>query len=173
MMAPSHRLFAATSYAALAVVTRQPLPAVLIGSLVATATAAGATSPDVDLTRPMILAGKALGPLGFLVAHRRGLTHCWVVVAVLWRWWLPTLDSTLGWAAIALLIGWASHIVGDAIFGKVPLLWPGGPMVGLGLKTDGWLEHGPRWLPVSPLRAVLGSALAVAVIMSVRATMEV
>jgi hypothetical protein len=46
------------------------------------------------------------------------------------------------WAAIALLVGWVSHLAGDLLFGRLPLLPWGGLRVGLGLDTGGFIETG-------------------------------
>ena len=55
-----------------------------------------------------------------------------------------------------------SHLVGDAIFGHIPLLPWAGPTIGLGLDTGGTVETGrTRWgvLPFSPARAALAAGL--------------
>lgn len=164
MLGPSHRLFAAASATAYAVWVDGLLDPVVVGlsAVVATASAAGWSSPDVDQTRPWEALARALGPAGKLLAHRRGITHWWALPVVAWWLWLPSLAPEAGWAARALLLGWASHIVGDALFGRVPVTPGWGPMFGLGLRTGGWVERGFR-LPVvgqvSPLRTVCVAAL--------------
>lgn len=159
MLARSHRLFAATAYAGYGVATHQTLVQVGLGALIATATSAGWSSPDLDQSQPVTLLGRALGPAGRLVSHRIGVTHWWVLPVAAWKWWLPSLDPSLAWAVTALLLGWASHIVADAPFGKVPLLVPGwGPMVGFNLKTGGKIEEGFGRIR-SPLRTVLAAGL--------------
>lgn len=161
MLGASHRLTAVATYTAYSTwAAPQPLTTTILGALIATATSAGWGSPDIDQTKPFTLAGRALGPAGKLVAHRRGITHWWAIPVALWWWWLPTLiDPRPTWAATALLIGWASHIAGDGIFGRIPVIPGYGPMVGLRLDTGGFFEEGhPTWMPISPLRTGLIAA---------------
>lgn len=142
MMGPQHRLFGALAGALTASVAGQEWPLVAMTALVATSTAHGWSSPDMDQTGPWQALARLSGPLGPMLAHRR-LTHWWALpVAV---WWLIGVYVPAGaaWPAYALLAGWVSHLVGDFVFGKLPLLPWGGPKVGLGFKTGGWLENGP------------------------------
>lgn len=164
MLGPSHLLFGATTYAAYGVYTHAPLTQVIIGAVAATATSSGILSPDMDQRKPFEWARTVLGPAGRLLAHRRGVTHWWIIPVALWLWWLPLLDPSTRWAATALIIGWASHIIGDGIFGRIPLLPGWGPTYGLGIHTGQWVEEGPSWFPVSPLRTVLVATLGVLLI---------
>lgn len=160
MLGPSHRLTAAVAYAGWATWQHESPTSLAIGALIATATSAGWASPDMDQTKPFEWARTVLGPAGKLLAHRRGLTHWWALPVASWMWWLPLLGPSNRWAATALLIGWASHLAGDAIFGRVCLTPGWGPMFGLRLHTSGWVEEGhPRWFPISPLRTLLVVAL--------------
>ena len=164
MLGPSHLLLGATTYAAYGVYTHAPLTQIALGAVVATATAHGVLSPDMDQRVLFTATQEALGPISRPIEHRQ-ITHLWWLPVVAWVWWLPVLDAGTVWAATALLIGWFSHIVGDFVFGgkkKIPLLLPGwGPRVGLPLRTDGWIEEGhERWtLGLSPLRIVLVASL--------------
>lgn len=97
------------------------------------------------------------GPL-----QHRGLTHWWVLPAAAWiaaqrlepgAWWL-----------LALVVGWASHLVGDLVFGQADRYChrgPGVPLgpwfwhVGVGLKSGG-----PGESLIAPLVAVLAVAWA-------------
>lgn len=165
MLGPSHLLFGATTYVAYSTLyAHQPLTQVVIGAVVATAVSDGVLSPDMDQRALFTATQEALGPASRPIGHRQ-VTHLWWLPVLAWWRWLPTLDSDTRWAATALLIGWASHILGDFVFGgrkKVPLLLPGwGPRVGLPLRTDGWVEEGhEKWtLGLSPLRVALTLAL--------------
>lgn len=162
VLGPSHRLTAAAAGAAhtLWVLGDTDPTTVALAAVVATAASAGWSSPDMDQTKPFDVARTLLGPAGKLLAHRRGITHWWFIPAVLWLWWLPAIDPATRWAAAALIVGWSSHIVGDAIFGKVPVTPGYGWMVGLSLRTGGWVEQGSVWTGgLSPLRLVLTAAL--------------
>lgn len=161
MLGPSHLLFGAATYTAVGVLYQHaPLTQVIIGAVAATATSSGVLSPDMDQRAPFEWARTILGPASKLLAHRRGITHWWAIPVIAWVWWLPTIIPSAQWAATALIIGWASHIIGDGIFGRIPLLPGWGPMYGLSIRTGQWVEEGPSWCPVSPLRTVLVVALA-------------
>lgn len=160
MLGASHRLLGVltwTSYATF--VEPQSVTQLALGAVVTLATSAGPGSPDLDQSKPIVVLGDALGPLGRLVSHRRGLSHWWVLPALAWWWWLPRLDASMSWTVAALLIGWSSHVVGDAVFGRVPITPGWGPMVGLGLDTGGWIEQGWKRFRVSPLRTLLVLAI--------------
>ena len=43
---------------------------------------------------------------------------------------------------MAVLVVWVSHLLGDAIFGKIPVAPWGGWYVGVGLGTGGFIESG-------------------------------
>lgn len=156
VLGPSHLLFAANAWAGYALWTHQPIGQLALGAVVATAVSDGVLSPDMDQRKPFEVARTVLGPAGRLLAHRRGITHWWVLPVAAWLWWLPLLDPATRWAATALIVGWASHIVGDAVFGRIPLLPGWGPMYGVGVHTGGWVEKGGQWtLGLSPLRVLL------------------
>jgi hypothetical protein len=80
--------------------------------------------------------------------QHRGLSHWWGLPAVACL--LPVLvPGPLRWIAWVLVAGWASHLLGDLIFGKacpftgrgpgIPV-WPWWGHVGVGLDTGGALE---------------------------------
>jgi membrane-bound metal-dependent hydrolase YbcI (DUF457 family) len=114
---------------------------VVVGAVVAGSCAHGRLSPDCD-RYPL---------LGRLVpGGHRGLTHWWPVPIT--GLWAASFAGPYRWLAVAVVVGWASHILGDAVFGRVPL-WPrlrrrGRSrwfVGGVGLKTGGMLE---RWVAV-------------------------
>jgi len=154
MMGKQHRLFAALGGAWLATEAGQPWQVVIMAALAASSTADGWSSPDMDLTGPF-RAVSALG-LGWLFGHRK-ITHWWAWPALAHWWWFPALPDA-GWQGVSpsglaqiMLIGWVSHLASDAVFGTVPLA-PWGWNVGLGLKTDGWIETVPvRWATIGLL----------------------
>lgn len=131
-----HLAVAALSAATVSWQLDQPLWQRALSPVVALATA---MAPDVDNTRwwqeirqhvPVKVVRKAL--------NHRGITHSWLVPVGLWF----TQDSP-AWAFVALVVGYASHLVADALFGKtgVPLLgW--GWHFGLRLPMGARLENG-------------------------------
>lgn len=158
MMGPTHRLFGAACGAGVSLWAGQSETMVLMAGLVASATSHGWSSPDVDQSRPWVAVRRALPGSGRWMNHRTGITHWWGLALAAWLCIELLLPSEALWPARALLVGWCSHLVGDAIFGRIPV-WPGGPMVGVGLRTDGFLESGKlgryRILPISPLKIAL------------------
>lgn len=162
MMGPTHRYFGALCGAAVTSWQGQLWPTVAMTALVATATSNGWSSPDMDQTHPWRRLARLSGPFSHLLAHRC-LTH-WFGLPVA-AWWLVGSYAPPGiqWPAHALLIGWASHLLGDFIFGRVPLLpWGGRWQWGLGLTTGGFLETGrARWitLPGGPTRLIIVAGL--------------
>ena len=163
MLGPSHRVFGALCGAAVATVQGADFQTVAMTAIVATATAHGWSSPDMDQTKPWQAVGRALpGPLGALMAHRR-LSH-WVGLPAAAWWGITQMPAGSQWPFTALLIGWVSHLLGDMIFGAVPLLPWGAWPVGLRLDTGGVLEtgrtkHGRRVLPFAPARVLIGAGL--------------
>ena len=139
MLGPQHRIFGGLCGAAVATYQGGSFTIIAMTAIVATASAHGWSSPDVDQTRPWRDVARALpGPLGHAMKHR-GISHWpgWVVLA----WFgIANMPADTRWALMALLIGWTSHIVGDIVFGKVPLLPWGAVNVGLGLDSGGFLE---------------------------------
>lgn len=147
----THRLLGACSGAAVAGAAAWPWPHVVLGGLLATVTAGGRTSPDVDQHYLWYLADKILpdewlgnnGPL-----QHRGIAHWWGLPAtaalVVWS----TVPARWTWLAYALLVGWSSHLVGDYLFGRAGQgRGPGIPFApwwnhrGLGLAVGGLFER--------------------------------
>lgn len=167
MMAATHQSFAALAGASFAAVTGQPFPLVVLTAVVATATSHGWLSPDVDQTGAWRAVSRfAIGPLRRFFTHRYGLSHWWGIPVV--AFWLSyELPEQAQWAAVALIIGWVSHLAGDFLFGKLAVFPWGWWKIGLGLRTDGVLESGKvqawgrdrRMLTFSPARVVIGAAL--------------
>jgi hypothetical protein len=165
MMGPTHRLLGALTGAGYAAATGQPWPIVVLTAGIATTTSSGRFSPDGDQS----WWPKVTGFAPTWVHRHRGLLHWWgipVGAALI----VPALSPLVHWAAVALIAGWASHLVGDFFFGKaardhgpgIPLA-PWGCYAGVGWKTDGILESGRRIGPLripSLTRAVLTVALA-------------
>lgn len=177
MMAPTHRQLGATWWLVLTVGANHagahihPATA-LAGAVVAARCSYGRWSPDADTTW---LAG-----LGHRQATHRPGTAGWLTVVTLTVWlavWLaagpPTPILDILWAPVT---GWWSHLLGDAIFGRIPVAESTGRAlaavlprvlprraaghvlhrsrrgrqsywVGLGLDTDGLVERGNRRLP--------------------------
>jgi hypothetical protein len=139
MMGPQHRIFGGLCGAGVATYQGGTFTIIAMTAIVATASAHGWSSPDVDQTTPWRNFARALpGPLGRAMKHR-GITHWpgWVVLA----WFgIQSMPGETQWALTALLIGWASHIVGDVVFGKIPVTPWGSGLIGMGLDTGGLLE---------------------------------
>lgn len=152
MLSSTHRLTGTAAGLTLATVLQAGPGYAAMMAGIATLTAAGVTSPDidqrggwrlVDRLLPDELAGHA-GPL-----RHRGVTHWWglpVIVGYLVR---PTVPQQWRWLTAAALIGWCSHLVGDFVFGKANTRQgrgPGIPLapwwwhIGIGLDTGGTLE---------------------------------
>ena len=170
-MAPTHRALGAAWWLAGCLTLNAAGPGLvnpvmaLTGAAIAPVFAAGRASPDADMTW--------LSDLGHRQGTHRPRTAAWLTVATAvacgaaWLWlWLNgrgDLDPLLPvvWAPVT---GWWSHLLGDAVFGRIPLgrrtgalalrvLGPslvkrsGGRQaywIGVGLDTDGLLERGNR-----------------------------
>lgn len=154
MMGPSHRLFGALFGATYASMIAADTPTLVASTIISTTMAYGASSPDMDQTKTWKKFSTHSGLSG-LLAHRH-LTHWWGL-AVLAVFPILGLAPETRWVFWALWLGWVSHLVGDFIFGKIPLLPWGRPYFGIGLKTDGWIEKGA--LGISPLRIMIVVAL--------------
>jgi hypothetical protein len=153
MMGLTHRLAgvcAGLAYAQLAHL--RPLEA--FGSMVvAAATAAGSTSPDLDQkwawhAADDVLPDEVLGHGGPM--RHRGLAHWWGLPAVAAILLPPLVPISLRWAVWAAIMGWSSHLIGDFLFGKPAVMQgrgPGIPLapwwghVGIGMDTGGRLER--------------------------------
>lgn len=167
MMGRSHRILGALAGATYATTTGQPPSMVVLTALVATTTSNGPTSPDGDQTGQWWPA--LTGILPTWVRRHRGLLHWWGLPFAAW-FLVPHLPTEAHWVGYALIVGWASHLFGDALFGRIPLA-PWGCTWGVGLDTDGPLESGVRilgWRTPSALRVVLLTALAYVLIVGTR-----
>ncbi|HEX5347875.1 MAG TPA: metal-dependent hydrolase [Pseudonocardiaceae bacterium] len=146
MMGPSHRVAGVAAWLAVAETAGLTALPAAAGAVIAAATSHGRLSPDMD-RYPFL--GRVI-PGG-----HRGITHWWPVLALfavlLWTpapWWI----------AGALATAWGSHILADAVFGRVPVWWARGKWEchGLGFKTGGPVE---LWLAV-PVFTVVAVWLA-------------
>ena len=124
-------------------------PWLTIGSgLIATALAAGITSPDVDQAWPE----QHHGPL-----KHRGITHSWILPALAWWLFQPTTSSLAG----LLIAGWCSHLAADFVFGHA--YWHRGRKVrGPGIPLAPWWWHIGVGLPSSGPAATITAALTLA-----------
>ena len=142
MMGPTHRLFGGLAGVTLATYTDQPWSMVAMSGIVATASAHGWLSPDVDQTKPWVAVRKKLPSFcDQLMNHRTGLSHWWALPALAWWQGIGHLPPDAVWFATVLLVGWVSHLIGDFIFGELALFPWGGPTFGLRLDTGGWIEN--------------------------------
>jgi hypothetical protein len=169
MLGPTHRLFGAACGGGVAVAAGWPAWQAAAAAALAAVTAAGALSPDLDQRGPWraadgVLPDEALGAGGPM--RHRGLTHWWGLPAVAAAA-MQAAPAAWQWAAWALLAGWASHLVGDFVFGKasrgrgpgVPLMpWWG--HVGLGLDCGGPAEGATRAVALPLALGWLGLAAA-------------
>lgn len=142
MMGPTHRVFGALCGAAVATYQGETFTMIAMTSLVATATAHGWSSPDVDQTEPWETVRAVLPRPAAKLMNHRALTH-WIGVPALAWLGFGQLPPEAHMPAFALLIGWCSHLLGDFIFGVIPLLPWGSPKVGVGFKTGGFVE---KWI---------------------------
>jgi hypothetical protein len=157
-MRPTHVIGGAYAGAGLAWAQHQPWWVMATSAAIAAAVAPG---PDVDQRRwwrtlDRWVPDEWLGWGGPL--QHRGITHFWGVPAAAA---LAVMAFTPGlWVAWAILAGWVSHLLLDAVWGMaspwdhrgpgIPLL-PWSHHVGLGLDTGGALETVARWvLSVAP-----------------------
>lgn len=113
------------------------------GVLVASVFAHGRLSPDAD-RYPLMRR--------FIPGGHRGITHWWLLPVlgfIAARMYVPLEWQ---WAPLAVVAGWASHIVADAVFGRVPIYPRRGRWArwGVGLRTGGTLE---KWAAVPALFA--------------------
>lgn len=112
-----------------------PLAVAAATAAVATLTAGGNLSPDLDQSSWW----RAI-PHTPLMSHRVGLSHWWGLPVLAWLFLLPRLPVELSVIGTAAVVGWASHLVADLPFGRLAVFPWGGPKVGLRLKTGGLVE---------------------------------
>jgi len=156
MNGTTHRLLGASSGVALGTVAGWGWPQIVAAGWLATLTASGPTSPDLDQHRlwhllDRLLPDEWLGRNGPL--QHRGLAHWWGLPASAGALAWSSLPNRYVWLAYALLAGWASHLVGDWFFGRPGQgRGPGIPFApwwnhrGLGLAVGGILERVVAWL---------------------------
>jgi hypothetical protein len=156
MLASTHRLTGTAAGLSTAIAIGATPVQILLSGALASVTAAGVTSPDIDQQGGWKLADKLLpdewlghgGPF-----RHRGLAHWWGL-PVLAAWFgLPAVPDELRWFALALLVGWISHLLGDFLFGKANRRQGRGPGIpvapwwwylGIGLDTGGSAERFTR-----------------------------
>lgn len=134
ILGPQHRLAGAAAGAGYATFVGAPYVVVVATALIATVSAGGPLSPDLDQSR-----------WWRSIPHWRGMKHRgvmhwfgWPVLA--WVFGVPALPASLTVVGAALTIGWASHIAADLLFGRVPLTPWGAAPFGLKLDTGGLVE---------------------------------
>jgi hypothetical protein len=159
MMGPTHRLAGSLAGVAVSSVAGQPWSIVAMSGLVASATSHGWASPDIDQTEPWVMARRALPSPADRLLNHRALSHWWGL-PVAAAWFAGGLPAEAAWPAWMLIVGWSSHLVGDFVFGKIPVLpFPDSPTVGLGLDTGGFLETGRvrsrTVIPFGPARVLI------------------
>lgn len=129
-----HLAFAALTASTVSWELHQPLWQRALSPVVALATA---MAPDVDNSRWWQQIRKRVPSHVVRSALRhRGLTHSWLMPVLIWK-----SQAEPSWVFVALVAGYASHLLADALFGEtgVPVLlwwWH----VGLRLPMAGWLE---------------------------------
>jgi len=134
----THRLFAASVSLAVSTNAGTPTWQGTAAAVIATASAAGWTSPDADQSWLRRAPG-----------GHRGLTHWWGIPAMAAVATLVLVPPEVAWALWALLLGWGSHLVGDFVFGERPKGIPMSPWwayAGLGLNSGGGFERLLRWV---------------------------
>lgn len=134
MMGPQHRLAGAAAGAGYATYVGAPYVVVVATTLIATLTAGGSMSPDMDQS------GWWRSIPHWQGMRHRGVSHWfgWPVLA--WVYGVTALPASLTVVGTALVIGWGSHILADLPFGKVPLTPWGSVRVGLTFDTGGFTE---------------------------------
>lgn len=159
MMGTSHRLLGTLAGVTVASAAGQSVAQVVFSGLIASATSHGWASPDMDQSEPWVAVRRRLPDDVARLLNHRELSHWWVL-PVLAGVAVGVLPEDSRWTAVVLLTGWVSHLVGDFVFGELPL-WPGGRAVGLGLDTGGFWETGrfeiagqAHHIPFGPVRVL-------------------
>lgn len=165
---PTHRQLGFLAGAAVALGDHQPVVGVALSGVYASASAHGWLSPDVDQTEAWMRVRQVARPLlprskQRLLNHRY-LSHWWGL-PVVGGYAVSLLPPEFAWSALMLVVGWASHLVGDFVFGEgphggIPLL-PWGRHVGLHMDTGGFWETGVarsrKWrIPFAPTQVLIG-----------------
>lgn len=165
MMGNTHRIFGFLAGAAVASAEGATTTGeVVIAGLIASAVSHGSFSPDMDQTDWWRSLSRVTQGAAGMGQHRHGLSHWWGVPVIAWWYIVTFLPDHTHWAGLALVAGWTSHLLGDLIFGTLSLSPTGhGPRLGLGLKTDGFLEagkvhyRGREWtvIPFGPTKVLI------------------
>ena len=131
-MGPTHRVAAVAAWLAVAPVLPLAPWQVVAGAVVAGAAGNGRLSPDAD--QAYYLSSK------FIPGGHRGITHFWVIPLAMFAAGLRAGDQ--GWWILAAAVAWASHILADTPFGRVPVWYGkhGWVRAGWHLKTGGKIE---------------------------------
>ncbi len=69
-----------------------------------------------------------------------------VVIAGLWLVLHVLEGRGYEWFPLAAAAAWGSHLLADAIFGRIPLLILGGRRVGFTFKTGGRVDAAVTWV---------------------------
>jgi hypothetical protein len=148
MKGTTHRLLGACSGVTLGMSSGWGWPQIVAAGWLATLTAGGRTSPDLDQHRAWntldrFLPDEWLGNNGPM--QHRGIAHWWgvPVTAAVVAWSL--VPHRYVWLAFALIVGWASHLVGDYLFGRP------GQGRGAGIPFAPWWNHRGLGLAVGGL----------------------
>jgi hypothetical protein len=154
-MAPAHHLAGFATGAALATAAHQPVWVAVASACLASVTAGGVLSPDVDQFKvwralDRWLPDEWLGEGGPL--QHRGLSHWWGIPAGVAAW---LYVSGGPWWAWMLLAGWVSHLVADWAFGQAGVgsrpRHPAAAVVGASRPRRG------RWRAARAVRAGSGA----------------
>lgn len=155
MKGMTHRLLGACSGVALGTAAGWQWPQIVAAGWLATLTAGGRTSPDIDQHGlwglvDRILPDEWLGNNGPL--QHRGIAHWWGLPVGAFAASWSMLPADWAWVVYALLAGWTSHLGGDYLFGRpgagrgagIPFA-PWWNHRGIGLAVDGVLERVVTW----------------------------
>jgi len=173
MMGHTHWIIGGASWLGVLAFAGTPSPAVAAGGFALASVAA--LCNDIDTKNSM--ASKALGPVTGLISftirklfggHRK-ITHSllgWALVTLTLFGCVSSLHL-IPWIAIAVIVGWSSHIAADMLTKEgCPLLWPiSKTNYGLHLVTTGLDKkrghHTSEWWVIRPLAvlAVIGFSL--------------
>lgn len=155
MEGTTHRLLGACGGVWLGATAGWSWPQIVAAGWLATLTAGGRTSPDIDQDWLWHLADRLL-PDEWLGNHgplqHRGIAHWWGLPAAAAGIAWTMVPGRYLWLAWALIVGWASHLVGDYLFGRpgqgrgagIPFA-PWWHHRGLGLTVGGRLEKVVAW----------------------------
>ena len=148
MMGPSHQFAGVASWLAVAPFLHVTTAQIAVGALIAEQCAHSYLSPDIDR---YVCGGPELTYM-----HRRW-PHFWAVIGAAWLAVILCVPSRWQWAAFAVVVAWTSHLLGDFIFGKLPVWRRRGRWIraGIGLRVGKKLEKKVAY----PTLAVVAGAL--------------